>query len=142
MSLETLPNVRGKLTQNAPLNKHVWFKSGGQADWLFEPADAEDLKSFCVEIAGNTPVMALGVGSNMIIRDGGVAGVVIKLGPQFADVEITGNTTLKAGAAAPVNKVARRAAKAGIDGLAFFTGIPGSVGGVTKKNGACYGRET
>lgn len=142
MSLETLPNVRGKLTQNAPLNKHVWFKSGGQADWLFEPADAEDLKSFCAEIAGSTPVMALGVGSNMIIRDGGVAGVVIKLGPQFADVEITGNTTLKAGAAAPVNKVARRAAKAGIDGLAFFTGIPGSVGGVTKMNGGCYGRET
>ena len=142
MSLETLPNVRGKLTQNAPLNKHVWFKSGGQADWLFEPADAEDLKSFCAEIAGNTPVMALGVGSNMIIRDGGVAGVVIKLGPQFADVEVTGETTLKAGAAAPVNKVARRAAKAGIDGLAFFTGIPGSVGGVTKMNGGCYGRET
>ncbi len=142
MSLETLPNVRGKLTQNAPLNKHVWFKSGGQADWLFEPADAEDLKSFCAEIAGSTPVMALGVGSNMIIRDGGVAGVVIKLGPQFADVEVTGETTLKAGAAAPVNKVARRAAKAGIDGLAFFTGIPGSVGGVTKMNGGCYGRET
>lgn len=134
--------VRGKLTPNAPLDKMVWFQSGGKADWLFEPADKDDLKAFCEHLGGSMPVMALGVGSNMIIRDGGVPGVVIKLGKAFMDVEITGDTTLEAGSAAPVSIVARRAAKAGIDGLSFFTGIPGSVGGVTKMNGGCYGRET
>ncbi len=135
-------NIRGRLTREAPLAKHVWFKSGGKADWLFEPADLEDLKTFIAHLDGNMPLMALGVGSNMIIRDGGVPGVVVKLGKPFTEVEITGETTLQAGAAAPVSIVARRAAKAGIDGLAFFTGIPGSVGGVTKMNGGCYGRET
>ena len=134
--------IRGRLTQDAPLAKYVWFKSGGTADWLFEPADLDDLRAFCERLDGSMPVMALGVGSNMIIRDGGVPGVVIKLGKEFAEVEITGETTLQAGAAAPVSIVARRAAKAGIDGLAFFTGIPGSVGGVTRMNGGCYGRET
>ncbi len=134
--------IRGRLTREAPLAKHVWFKSGGKADWLFEPADLDDLKSFYEHLDGQMPVMALGVGSNMIIRDGGVPGVVIKLGPAFSNLEITGETTLKAGAAAPVSMVARRAAKAGIDGLSFFIGIPGSVGGVTRMNGGCYGRET
>lgn len=135
-------NVRGKLTKDAPLNKHVWFKSGGTADWLFEPADLDDLKAFLEALDPSIPVMPLGVGSNMIIRDGGVPGVVIKLGAPFAEVEITGKTTLRAGAFAPVGVVARRAAKAGIDGLRFLIGIPGSVGGVTKMNGGCYGRET
>ena len=86
--------------------------------------------------------MPLGVGSNMIIRDGGVPGLVVKLGAPFAKVEVTGETTLQAGAFAPVSVVARGAAKAGIDGLRFLIGIPGSVGGVTKMNGGCYGRET
>ena len=134
--------IRGRLTREAPLAKYVWFKSGGKADWLFEPADLDDLRAFCERLDGQMPVMALGVGSNMIIRDGGVPGIVIKLGKEFANVEVTGPTTLEAGAAAPVSIVSRRAAKAGIDGLAFFTGIPGSVGGVTKMNGGCYGRET
>lgn len=134
--------IRGRLTREAPLAKHVWFKSGGKADWLFEPADLDDLRSFIERLDGQMPVMALGVGSNMIIRDGGVPGVVVKLGQPFANIEVTGETTLKAGAFAPVSMVARRAAKAGIDGLAFFTGIPGSVGGVTRMNGGCYGRET
>jgi len=135
-------NVRGKLTKDAPLAKHVWFKSGGDADWLFEPADLEDLRDFLEVLDPGIPVMPLGVGSNMIIRDGGVPGVVIKLGAPFAEVKVTGETTLQAGAFAPVSMVARRAAKAGIDGLRFFIGIPGSVGGVTKMNGGCYGRET
>ena len=134
--------VRGKLTRNAPLDKLVWFRSGGKADWLFEPADVADLKHFLEALDGALPVMALGIGSNMIIRDGGVPGVVIKLGKPFMEVEITGENTLEAGAAAPANMVARRAAKAGIDGMTFLTGIPGSVGGVTKMNGGCYGRET
>lgn len=137
-----IDTVRGKLTPDAPLAKHVWFKSGGNADWLFEPADLDDLKAFLKALAPGTPVMALGVGSNMIIRDGGVPGVVIKLGAPFAEVKVTGETTLEAGAFAPVSVLARRAAKAGIDGLRFFIGIPGSVGGVTKMNGGCYGRET
>lgn len=134
--------VRGRLTREAPLDKHVWFRAGGKADWLFEPADVEDLKSFLEALDGKMPIMALGVGSNMIIRDGGVPGVVIKLGEGFANVEVTGDTTVTAGAAAPANKVARRAARAGINGMAFLTGIPGSVGGVTRMNGGCYGRET
>ncbi|MEP3050199.1 MAG: UDP-N-acetylmuramate dehydrogenase [Erythrobacter sp.] len=134
-------DVRGRLTQNASLAKYVWFKSGGIADWLFEPADVEDLKDFCVRLDGQLPIMPLGVGSNMIIRDGGVPGVVIKLGKEFANVEVTGPTTVQAGAAAPANMVSRRAGKAGIDGLAFLTGIPGSVGGVTRMNGGCYGSE-
>ncbi|MFU7527730.1 UDP-N-acetylmuramate dehydrogenase [Qipengyuania sp. ASV99] len=137
-----IDSIRGRLTQGASLAKYVWFKSGGAADWLFEPADLEDLRAFCEHLDGQQPVMALGVGSNMIIRDGGVPGVVVKLGPAFANVEVTGPTTITAGSAAPANMVARRAAKAGIDGLAFLTGIPGSVGGVTRMNGGCYGRET
>lgn len=137
-----IDGIRGALTKDAPLDKLVWFQSGGAADWLFEPADIEDLKTFCEQLDGSMPVMTLGIGSNMIIRDGGVPGIVIKLGKPFMDVEITGETTLQAGAAAPVSIVARRAAKAGIDGLSFFIGIPGSVGGVTRMNGGCYGRET
>jgi len=137
-----LEGIRGRLTCKAPLAKYVWFKSGGEADWLFEPADVEDLREFCERLGGKLPIMALGVGSNMIIRDGGVPGVVVKLGKEFAQAEATGATTLEAGAAAPANMVARRAAKTGIDGLAFLTGIPGSVGGVTRMNGGCYGRET
>ncbi len=137
-----IEGIRGKLTQGAPLAKHVWFKSGGKADWLFEPADIQDLKDFCEQLDGSIPLMALGVGSNMIIRDGGVPGIVVKLGKEFAQVEVTGETTVKAGSAAPANMVSRRAAKAGIDGMTFLTGIPGSVGGVTKMNGGCYGRET
>ncbi|WP_298336972.1 UDP-N-acetylmuramate dehydrogenase [uncultured Erythrobacter sp.] len=134
--------VRGKLTKDAPLAKHVWFKSGGNVDWLFEPADLEDLRTFLEALDPSIPVMPLGVGSNMIIRDGGVPGVVIKLGAPFADVKVTGETTLQAGAFAPASVLARRAAKASIDGLRFFIGIPGSVGGVTRMNGGCYGRET
>ncbi len=137
-----IEGLRGRLTREAPLDKHVWFRSGGKADWLFEPADLEDLKLFLERLNGDLPIMPLGVGSNMIIRDGGVPGVVIKLGRAFNAIEVTGETTLTAGAAALASVVSRKAAKAGIDGLAFLTGIPGSIGGVTKMNGGCYGRET
>ncbi|MEO0688925.1 MAG: UDP-N-acetylmuramate dehydrogenase [Pseudomonadota bacterium] len=137
-----LEDIRGRLTREAPLSQHVWFRSGGKADWLFEPADLDDLRLFIERLDGELPIMPLGVGSNMIIRDGGVPGVVVKLGRPFNAVEITGETTLKAGGAALASVVARKAAKAGIDGLAFLTGIPGSIGGVTRMNGGCYGRET
>ena len=95
-----LEGIRGRLTREASLAKHVWFRSGGKADWLFEPADLEDLKLFLEKLDGELPVMALGVGSNMIIRDGGVPGVVMKLGRPFNSVEVTGETTIAAGAAA------------------------------------------
>ncbi|MEO0420003.1 MAG: UDP-N-acetylmuramate dehydrogenase [Pseudomonadota bacterium] len=138
----SIEGLRGRLTREAPLDKHVWFRSGGKADWLFEPADLDDLRLFVEHLDGELPIMPLGVGSNMIIRDGGVPGVVVKLGRAFNSVEITGETTLTAGAGALASVVSRKAAKAGIDGLAFLTGIPGSIGGVTKMNGGCYGRET
>jgi len=138
----SIQGLRGRLTREAPLSKHVWFRSGGKADWLFEPADLDDLRLFVERLDGELPIMPLGVGSNMIIRDGGVPGVVVKLGRSFNAVEVTGETTLTAGGAALASVVSRKAAKAGIDGLAFLTGIPGSIGGVTKMNGGCYGRET
>ena len=114
-----LGSIRGKLTQGAPLDKHVWFRSGGKADWLFEPADLNDLKAFCEQLDGQIPIMALGVGSNMIIRDGGVPGVVIKLGPsRLLMCEVTGETTLSKPEPRRPARQGRSAAprSAGIDG--------------------------
>ncbi len=133
--------VRGKLTAKAPLAKLVWFKTGGAADWLFEPADLDDLKAFMERLDGNLPVMALGLGSNMIIRDGGVPGVVVRLGKPFAGVSVTGETTLQCGGGASGILVASTARDAGIAGLEFLRGIPGTVGGFVRMNGGAYGRE-
>ena len=94
-------NVRGKLTQDAPLDKLVWFKSGGPADWLFEPADLDDLVQFLGRLDSGTPVMALGLGSNLIVRDGGVPGVVVRLGKPFATVEVRRDCVLECGGASP-----------------------------------------
>lgn len=137
-----LEGIRGDLTCKAPLAKHVWFRTGGLADWLFEPADLADLKLFIERLGGDLPLMALGFGSNVIIRDGGVPGVVVRLGRTFSEVEVTGPKTLRCGAGAPGMSVARAAAKTGIAGLEFLSGIPGSVGGFVRMNGGCYGRET
>ncbi len=133
--------VRGKLTAKAPLAKLVWFKTGGAADWLFEPVDLDDLKAFMERLDGNLPVMALGLGSNMIIRDGGVPGVVVRLGKPFAGVSVTGETTLQCGGGASGILVASTARDAGIAGLEFLRGIPGTVGGFVRMNGGAYGRE-
>ena len=133
--------VRGKLTQDAPLAPLVWFKSGGTADWLFEPADRDDLVSFLARLGGAAPVMALGLGSNLIVRDGGVPGVVIRLGKPFAGVEITDSTQITCGGGASGIYVASMARDAGIAGLEFLRGIPGTVGGFVKMNGGAYGRE-
>ena len=138
----TMPKVRGKLTQDAPLKKLVWFKSGGNADWLFEPADLEDLCDFLRALDPDMPVMGLGLGSNMIIRDGGVPGVVIKLGKAFAGVEQLDDTTLRCGAGAHGVLVSSKARDAGIAGLEFLRSIPGTVGGFVRMNGGAYGRET
>ena len=136
-----LEGIRGDLTCKAPLAKLVWFKTGGAADWLFEPADLDDLKLFMERLGGSMPVMALGLGSNLIIRDGGVPGVVIRLGKPFAGVEVTGELELTCGAGAPGILAASKARDAGIAGMEFLRGIPGTVGGFVRMNGGAYGRE-
>ncbi|MFL6728727.1 MAG: UDP-N-acetylmuramate dehydrogenase [Sphingomicrobium sp.] len=142
-----MPNVRGKLTPNAPLAPLVWFKSGGTAEWLFEPRDEDDLVSFLRDVDRAVPVMALGLGSNMIVRDGGVPGVVVRLGKPFAHVETIRKTTftiqpvLKCGGGASGILVASMARDHGIAGLEFLRGIPGTVGGFVRMNGGAYGRE-
>ena len=134
-------NVRGKLQRGAPLAKLVWFKSGGPADWLFEPADLDDLTGFIEALPPATPVMALGLGSNLIIRDGGVPGVVVRLGKAFSTVEVKRDHVLECGGGTPGILVASSARDAGIAGLEFLRGIPGTVGGFVRMNGGAYGRE-
>ncbi len=134
-------NVRGDLKASAPLAKLVWFKSGGAADWLFEPADLDDLVTFLGDLEPATPVMALGLGSNLIIRDGGVPGVVVRLGKPFSSVEARRGEVVECGGGAPGILVASTARDAGIAGLEFLRGIPGTVGGFVRMNGGAYGRE-
>ncbi|HVL79910.1 MAG TPA: UDP-N-acetylmuramate dehydrogenase [Sphingomicrobium sp.] len=136
-----MPSVRGRLTANAPLAPLVWFKSGGRADWLFEPADTDDLVEFLARLDSDVPVMALGLGSNMIVRDGGVQGVVVRLGKAFAKVERVDELTLTCGGGASGILVSSTARDAGIAGLEFLRGIPGTVGGFVRMNGGAYGRE-
>jgi UDP-N-acetylmuramate dehydrogenase len=133
--------VRGKLTPDAPLAPLVWFKSGGTAEWLFEPADVDDLCEFLAQLDPATPVMALGLGSNLIVRDGGVPGVVVRLGKAFAKVAADG-LTLKCGGGASGILVSSTARDAGIAGVEFLRSIPGTVGGFVRMNGGAYGRET
>jgi UDP-N-acetylmuramate dehydrogenase len=136
------PPVRGRLTAHAPLAPLVWFKTGGVADWLFEPKDADDLCAFLRALDPDVPVMALGLGSNLIIRDGGVAGVVVRLGKAFAQVEPLDATTLRCGGGASGILVSSTARDAGIAGMEFLRSIPGTVGGFVRMNGGAYGRET
>lgn len=136
-----ISGIRGRLTRQAPLAKLVWFKSGGAADWLFEPADADDLHEFLERLDGQLPVMALGLGSNLIIRDGGVPGVVIRLGKAFSNVTAHGDHIVECGGGASGILVASTARDAGIAGLEFLRGIPGTVGGFVRMNGGAYGRE-
>jgi UDP-N-acetylmuramate dehydrogenase len=136
-----MPKVSGKLTHGAPLAPLVWFKSGGNAEWLFEPADVEDLVEFLREIDGQLPVMALGLGSNLIVRDGGVPGVVVRLGKTFAKIEQVDDVTLRCGGGASGILVSSTARDGGIAGLEFLRGIPGTVGGFVRMNGGAYGRE-
>jgi UDP-N-acetylmuramate dehydrogenase len=136
-----IEGIRGNLTKDAPLAKLVWFKTGGPADWLFEPADMEDLKLFVERLEGELPIMALGLGSNLIIRDGGIPGVVIRLGKPFAQVEAGKDCIVTCGGGASGILVASTARNAGIAGLEFLRGIPGTVGGFVKMNGGAYDRE-
>jgi UDP-N-acetylmuramate dehydrogenase len=136
-----LPAVRGRLTEGAPLAPLVWFKSGGTARWLFEPRDADDLADFLRDLDPAVPVMALGLGSNLIVRDGGVPGVVVRLGKAFAQVERIDDTTLRCGGGASGILVSSTARDAGIGGVEFLRSIPGTVGGFVRMNGGAYGRE-
>ena len=134
--------VRGKFKENAPLAPLVWFKSGGAAEMLFEPADRDDLVAFLADLDPATPVMALGLGSNMIVRDGGVPGVTVRLGKAFAKVERVDDVTLRCGGGASGILVSSTARDAGIAGVEFLRSIPGTVGGFVRMNGGAYGRET
>ncbi|WP_031308743.1 UDP-N-acetylmuramate dehydrogenase [Sphingobium sp. C100] len=137
-----LPPVRGTLKADAPLAPLVWFKAGGAAQWLFEPKDADDLSAFLRDLDPSVPVMALGLGSNLIVRDGGVPGVVVRLGKPFAKVERLDATTLVCGGGASGILVSSTARDNGIAGLEFLRSIPGTVGGFVRMNGGAYGRET
>ena len=141
MNALALPKVHGKLTADAPLAPLVWFKSGGAAQWLFEPKDLADLQGFLRDLDTATPVMALGLGSNMIVRDGGVSGVVIRLGKAFAKCTARDEVTLDCGGGASGILVSSTARDAGIAGLEFLRSIPGTVGGFVRMNGGAYGSE-
>jgi UDP-N-acetylmuramate dehydrogenase len=140
-AVAAMPKVRGKLTADAPLAPLVWFKSGGNAECLFEPKDEEDLVDFLRQLDPETPVMALGLGSNMIVRDGGVGGIVVRLGKAFAKINKADDVTLRCGGGASGILVSSTARDAGIAGLEFLRGIPGTVGGFVRMNGGAYGRE-
>ena len=139
---DNLPAVRGKLLLNEPLGPYTWFRVGGAADALFIPADADDLADFLKTLPEDVPVTAIGVGSNLIVRDGGVEGVVIRLAGRAWGQVTTDGVTVTAGAGALDSMVARASAKAGIAGLEFYRGVPGSIGGATVMNAGCYGAET
>ncbi|CAM2997032.1 UDP-N-acetylmuramate dehydrogenase [Paracoccus aminovorans] len=133
----TLPTPRGALTPNRPLADLTWLRVGGPADWLFQPADEADLADFLAALDPAVPVFPMGVGSNLIVRDGGIRGVVIRVGRGFNTIEIAGETVI-AGAAALDAHVARKAAEAGRD-LTFLRTIPGGIGGAVRMNAGCYG---
>jgi len=133
----SLPTPRGTLTENRPLADLTWMRVGGPADWLFQPADAEDLAEFLAQLDPSVPVFVMGVGSNLIVRDGGIRGVVVRLGRGFNGIEIEGDCVI-AGAAALDAHVARKAAEAGRD-LTFLRTIPGTIGGAVRMNAGCYG---
>ena len=133
----TPPQTRGRLTPAQPLDRLTWLRVGGPADWLYQPADLEDLAEFMAQMAPEIPVFPMGVGSNLIVRDGGLRAVVIRLGRGFNDVQINGNRVI-VGAAALDAQVARKAAAAGVD-LTFLRTIPGSIGGALRMNAGCYG---
>jgi UDP-N-acetylmuramate dehydrogenase len=139
--LDRLPKVRGKLLADEALAPFTWFRVGGAADALFLPKDEEDLAEFLAKLDPLIPVTVLGAASNVIVRDGGIVGVVVRLGPSFGKVSTEG-LRVTAGAAALDARVSVAAANAGIAGMEFFSGVPGTIGGALRMNAGCYGRET
>lgn len=140
--IDGLPEVRGELIPDAPMAPLTWFRVGGPAEVLFRPADAEDLAAFLKGCPSEVPITIVGVGSNLLVRDGGVAGVVIRMGKPFMGIEVLDGQRVRAGTAALDMAVARTAMEAGIAGLEFFRGIPGSIGGALRMNGGAYEKET
>jgi UDP-N-acetylmuramate dehydrogenase len=138
----SLPELRGRLKAEASLKDLTWFRAGGPAEVLYSPADEADLAYFLERTPANIPVTVIGLGSNLLVRDGGIAGVVIRLGRGFGEIRIEDGSRLRVGTAVPDVKVARAAADAGISGLSFYRGIPGCVGGALRMNGGAHGRET
>jgi UDP-N-acetylmuramate dehydrogenase len=138
--IDRLPKVRGRLTENAPLSGITWFRVGGPAEVMFRPADRDDLAQFMAALPADVDVTVIGVGSNLLVRDGGVPGVVIRLGKGFAGIEAS-EGRIHAGASALDINVARTAAEAGLAGLEFLSGIPGTIGGALRMNAGAYGRE-
>jgi UDP-N-acetylmuramate dehydrogenase len=136
-----MPTLRGRLLANQSLAELTWFRVGGPAQLLFMPEDEQDLSYALANLPADVAVTVIGLGSNLIVRDGGVPGVVIRLGRGFGNVAVE-DTRIRAGAAVPDVKVARAAQEAGIAGLSFMRGIPGGVGGALRMNGGAYGRET
>jgi len=137
-----LPQLRGQLISNQPLAEFTWFRVGGRAQVLFMPEDEADLADFLRQLPTEIPVAVIGLGSNLIVRDGGVPGVVVRLGRGFSDIAMEDRDRVRSGAAVPDVKVARTAQEAGVAGLSFMRGIPGAIGGALRMNGGAYGRET
>ncbi len=140
--LHRLPEVRGSIKENVPLASYTWLRVGGNAQVLFIPKDEADLALFLPQVPLDIPIHILGVASNMLVRDGGVPGVTIRLGPAFAKVEILDDFKIRAGAGCLDNMLAKQAGASGIGGLEFFVGIPGTIGGALRMNAGCYGGET
>jgi UDP-N-acetylmuramate dehydrogenase len=136
-----LPQLRGRLLANEPLSSLTWFRVGGPAQALFMPEDEADLAYLLTHLPREITVTAIGLGSNLIVRDGGVPGVVVRLGRGFNEIKVLGDR-VRAGTAAPDLRVAKAAQEAGVAGLAFLRGIPGAIGGALRMNGGAYGRET
>jgi len=137
-----LPDLRGRLAADAPLKDYTWFRVGGPAEVLYSPADEADLAYFLKHRPDGTRVTMIGLGSNLLVRDGGIEGVVIRLGRGFGEIKVEDGARLRVGTAVPDVKVARAAADAGIAGLSFYRGIPGGVGGALRMNGGAHGTET
>ena len=137
-----MPSLRGRLLANQSLAELTWFRVGGPAQLLFMPEDEGDLAYCLAQLPAQIPVTVVGLGSNLIVRDGGIAGVVIRLGRGFSDTTIEESARVRAGAAVPDVRVAKVAQEAGIAGLAFLRGIPGAIGGALRMNGGAYGGET
>ena len=145
--LQSLGNIfdglRGRITPDAPMDRITWFRAGGAADLLYQPADRDDLADFLRALPGEVPLMVVGIGSNLLVRDGGIRGAVVRPSAKgFGNVEQVGDTRLEAGAATPDKRLAQAALEAGIGGLHFYHGIPGGVGGALRMNAGANGVET
>lgn len=138
--LKSLPSTRGSLTANAPLADSTWFRVGGPAEVLFKPQDSEDLSQFLAACPSSIPITVIGVASNLLVRDGGIPGVVIRLGAAFASIQVD-DTVFTVGSSAIDLNVARRAQSEGLADLEFLSGIPGTIGGGLRMNAGAYGRE-